>query len=478
MPNIYYVRSDGNNSHSGTGYDAANAWATIAKAVSMVAAGDVVRVGPGIYREIVTIATNGTLANPITWWGDKEAQYFTDMNPGYVRITGCDVNEFGQATGNIFGLNAKAYQVVRGFVIDGGKSVSATAGIYNSTTSDVYDCIIQGVAYGIRNVRSVYRCLAAASLYSFFSITNTYNSVAIGSGIGFYGAINTYNCIAVNSAYGWRQGTTVSNCTVIGCANGYINVDTTVQATTNCKAIGCQYGFYGTGANLTIVKGKAINCGVGAYGTSNVALLNVSDCKYSNCTLTQRGGEYDTGTMIEAKFEGFTDISRLLKISNSLRYDFFETGTGSTQSFTENYDIEGLNRFLGDGIIDMGCHEYSNTSVSYTEYKTYAPSVQINSIGTKRLIIPVKTGLSKTISCWVKFNLDSGIIYPSMKISSREDILTTNPIYATASGIGSVYEQLSLTFTPKATGMIYIDFNNNSNGSGGLAVSNFSDISL
>ena len=477
MPNIYYIRPDGDNSHSGTGYTAANAWATLAKAVSMVAAGDIVRIAPGTYREIVTIATNGTLANPIMWWGDKEAQYFTDMNPGYVRITGCDVNEFGQSTGAVFNCNSKAYQVIRGFVIDGGKSAISTYGIYNGTTSDAYDCIIQGVYQGIRNFRNVYRCIITSSNYGTYSVLNVYNSITIGCTSAFAGASYVYNCLAVGGNAGFAINQNVINCTAYGGTYGFYNIGTYMQSTINCKAIGCQYGFAGSSTYLSIAKGKSISCQYGTYGTSNTALLDISDCKHSNCYAMQRGGGYDTGTMIAAKFEGFTDISRLLKIVHALRYDLYEEGTGAAQVFTENYDIEGLPRIMGTAL-DLGAHEYSNNYLSFTEYRTFAPSIQINNIGTKRLTITVKNGVPKTISTWVKFNLDSGVVKPQLYIWAREDILTINPISVSATGAGTSYEQLSSTFTPKSSGLLFIEFKNMEIGSSNLAVANFSDIQL
>ena len=102
MPTYYVSATTGDDTD--TGLSAALAWATITKAVGMVAAGDTVYIGPGTYREKPSLTTAGTLGNVISWIPDPEAQYLTSDNPGIVRVTGCGVDEI-PTTGVVWTVN-------------------------------------------------------------------------------------------------------------------------------------------------------------------------------------------------------------------------------------------------------------------------------------------------------------------------------------------------------------------------------------
>jgi len=67
----YYVRTDGNNSNSGTENTAGGAWLTVQKAASTMVAGDTAIVADGSYAEIVTSGAAGTLESPITFQGQS-----------------------------------------------------------------------------------------------------------------------------------------------------------------------------------------------------------------------------------------------------------------------------------------------------------------------------------------------------------------------------------------------------------------------
>jgi hypothetical protein len=62
----FNVSMSGNDENSG-GSD--SPWRTIGKANSVVKAGDVISIGPGVWEEKITIASGGTAENPIIWSG-------------------------------------------------------------------------------------------------------------------------------------------------------------------------------------------------------------------------------------------------------------------------------------------------------------------------------------------------------------------------------------------------------------------------
>lgn len=88
----YYVRTDGNDANAGTGPDAANAWATVAAAVTKsLSAGDIVYVKSGNYSGLVNPSVNGTAANPVKFIADS-AGTVSDWAPGNVVLSASGPN--------------------------------------------------------------------------------------------------------------------------------------------------------------------------------------------------------------------------------------------------------------------------------------------------------------------------------------------------------------------------------------------------
>jgi hypothetical protein len=345
----YYVRTDGNNSNSGTGYTISEAFLTVAKAVSVVAAGDTVRIAPGTYFETMTLATAGTLENPITWHGDKEAQYFLDLKSGAVRITGCNnVTGIGEGT-IIVNINSKGYNYFYNFVFD-GCATGLNNGVSNcATLTKFYDCIISASRYAVDGVLNsktfLYKCLLVGGSAGSYRCT-CYNCLGSGGGQstasgGFNNSI-CYNCTAIGM-YGFYFSTCY-NCTNFFGYAGFLNC-----TATNCVAYNNYLGYYGTSLNKYI-KCKSISNYFATYGTSLTQLLNINDFTYSNCEYPSRGLGYDIGTPTEAKYEGYTDISKLLKLATALKFDISETGWSSD---LHNYTVTGnstaANDYVGIG---------------------------------------------------------------------------------------------------------------------------------
>lgn len=84
----YYVRQtvgdDGRDGRS-----PATAWRSLAKLSTALRAGDTVYVGPGLYREQVTVGSDGTTAARIVFVADRTGEHTGDP-PGTVMITGAD----------------------------------------------------------------------------------------------------------------------------------------------------------------------------------------------------------------------------------------------------------------------------------------------------------------------------------------------------------------------------------------------------
>src|SRR3990172_3301306 len=98
-----------------------------------VVAGDTVYVGPGTYRELLTVDVSGTAGNPITYIGDYSGVN-TDGVGGVVRITGSD-NDQTAIRGNCISAVAKNYRSFTGFLFDttSGVMITSTSGGTNWT---------------------------------------------------------------------------------------------------------------------------------------------------------------------------------------------------------------------------------------------------------------------------------------------------------------------------------------------------------
>src|SRR3989475_11943997 len=84
----YYVRQTvGDDSHDGTSPE--TAWQHIGKLSAAMQAGDIAYVGPGLYRDQITVLNDGAPDKRITFIADTTGQRTGDP-PGIVMITGAD----------------------------------------------------------------------------------------------------------------------------------------------------------------------------------------------------------------------------------------------------------------------------------------------------------------------------------------------------------------------------------------------------
>lgn len=111
-----YVGAGGNDANDGLSW--ANRKLTLNGAEdSPVAAGDTVYVGPGAYRETLTVDVSGTAGNPITYIGDYTGAN-TDGVGGVVRITGSNDDITATRTRCIHAAAARSYRTFRGFTLE------------------------------------------------------------------------------------------------------------------------------------------------------------------------------------------------------------------------------------------------------------------------------------------------------------------------------------------------------------------------
>jgi parallel beta-helix repeat protein len=217
----YYVGIGGNDGNTGLSW--AQRFLTLNAAEDEpVASGDTVYVGPGTYREMLTVDIDG--ASMITYIGDVSGEN-TDGVGGIVRVTGSD-NDTSANRAYCITATSKDYRTFRGFTFDG----AATACVYADSCTDwvIEDFGIspqQDNDYGMH-------------------LSGTYDTVTIRRGciLGADTGIRITNAGDVSATSFTIENVIVTACGVYGI---YIqNVDTiTIK---NCTITGNTYGVYTT----------------------------------------------------------------------------------------------------------------------------------------------------------------------------------------------------------------------------------------
>lgn len=255
-----YVGAGGNDANDGLSW--ANRKLTLNGAEdSPVAAGDTVYVGPGAYRETLTVDVSGTSGNPITYIGDYTGAN-TDGVGGVVRITGSNDDQTATRTRCIT-ASAKAYRTMRGFTMDGVTSSSIAVYLTGAGCTDwiIDECYIaapvggtgiycDGASQARVTVSACYIEGEPSAIGIYFSHGSTLNDVAhvventiihaASAAGGVYsfkvGGVTVKNCAVLDAGVGIRvqsalavgQTLTVRNCIVARCATG-------LQATTTAE---------------------------------------------------------------------------------------------------------------------------------------------------------------------------------------------------------------------------------------------------
>lgn len=225
----YYVGIGGADSDPGTSWGTRKLTLNGAENIPVVA-GDTVYVGPGTYRELLTVDVAGTAGNPITYIGDYTGAN-TDNVGGLVRITGSDNDQTATRVQCINLPNARSYRTFTGFMLDTvtGNHIFLTASSTNLTVSNC--CIQTGTSSGA--------CIAINGTGGAHLIENCF-ILTLGIAIQFIHtstvddtASVVQNCImsvgGVSQAVGVRVdrvgGITVRNCSIFG-GNNSIRVQT------------------------------------------------------------------------------------------------------------------------------------------------------------------------------------------------------------------------------------------------------------
>lgn len=219
---VRYVGPGGSDSNNGLSW--ANRKLTLNGVEDTpVAAGDVVYVGPGTYRETLTIDIDGSSGSPITYIGDITGEH-TDGVGGVVRITASD-NDQSVARSAVFGGTSYGqYRTFRGFTLEGGSGAMAAYQVFGQSMI-LEDCQVVlyanalGLVFeqvsGLRVRRNLFIAPVSSNVYIFQINSGTSNqdvlienNVFLGGNIPIYvtstGGITVRNNLFLCNSYAIR----------------------------------------------------------------------------------------------------------------------------------------------------------------------------------------------------------------------------------------------------------------------------------
>lgn len=455
----YYVKKTGNDSNAGTSESLA--WLTVTKAFQTAAAGDIVYIAPGIYREKPTVANSGTSGNKIKFIGDPDCAHFTNEKPGIVRITGCGTGEI-PTSGTIITAQ-KTYLEFHNLHIDGNTSNYAITSL-NVYLPLVKNCFFQNCYYGPQYC-AVEDCVMIGCYYGMYYGTAK-RTVIVGRYYCFANVQGLDSCIAIGGYRGFFYCTvSVINCTAIGCYVAFYFSGTSIVAV-NCVAYSCYTAFN------TL---KAFNCAALACSIAfNGCIRN--DCYYSGVSTVDSGtcsadSGYASPVEVSGQLFNFSKLDILKLFVPYLMTPLLNAGT-SSQGTPPTNDVLNLTLQQGNGatppIGAFGAHAYT---LNFTSYYSTAPSIDFTTGGEKIFKFFAKAGVAFTKNVWTKYTPNGeDVIYP--QLIARGDYITTQT--DTGSTIDT-WEQLTVSATPTKDCVIELIIKSRGTSTGD--VTKFSDFS-
>lgn len=430
-----------------------------------VVAGDTVYVGPGVYRETLTIDVPGSSGSIITYIADVTGEH-TDGVGGIVRVTGSD-NDQSATRARCIDCNGKDYRTFRGFHFDTvtGNTIYIYGGSDHIT---IEDCFAEGYFYNGTILVSgtpqsdvtIRRCVFIGSRIA----VNFVHSADVSASNHL-----VENCLIIGmSAYGVNVenigDVTVRNCTILG-ANRGIMIGVSVPAgeqtiVNNCIIAYCQTGLQATAtSDMTedyntfwgnITDRTSVNTGANSQAYPPLLLP----------PLLHSGASQASGYTLPWWFGELSEWSQVRAI------------TGSNEP---SVDLQGIGRPATASKNSWGALQFHDMERDTgTTRGGSTASIKLADAGRHQIWVPVANE-STTISVYVYREANYAGTLPQMIIKQpgQSDRTTTD------TGSASQWNQLSDTFTPSAdTDFVVVELVSNNTATSGNYDVFFDDLAV
>lgn len=457
----YFVGIGGSDASNGLSW--ANRKLTLNGAEDVpVTAGDTVYVGPGEYRELLTLDVSGSGGSPITYIADVTGEKTDDVG-GIIRVTGSD-NDQAATRANCVDSNSRTHRTFRGFLFD--LVTSVLVDVADGTDWIIEDCsFLNSEDRGLRfsgtgqascTVRRCFFPACAGQMINFEAGSATTSTGHLVENCLFIaGGSDSINIDLVG-------GLTIKNCTFIGAADDHIDVS--VSAGTGA-------GQFTTVNNciLCMADGGALE---GAVSGDIIENYNTFFGNGSDRINTATGGNSQTypplwsapilldGLKFPFLFGVLSEWSQVLGIA----------GTGESTD-----DLFGMARPTTAAKKSWGALQFVDVERETTTTRGGSTaSVKLADAGRHQIWVPV-TNISTTIEVYVNREANYAGTNPQLVVKQPgvADDTTTD------AGSSGSWNQLTTTLTPSAnTDYVVVELVSNNTATSGSFATYFDDLSV
>ena len=418
MANFYISNQNGDDANDGsTPALAKKTINTITNASR--SAGDVIYIGPGVYREIVMTTSNGADGNPIKIIGDPQAIHLTGDTAGIVRVTGCNEDEEPSNNLYIIDMVSISYWEIWNLHVDGNEQPKGSAAGYkyvieaSNYTISGFNCYITGGGYAAVSRGSWFDCvmigcyIGAYKAYASRCVVIAPYQPVLGTVVadelsqahecliigGYYTSYKSsiHNCITLGGTYGHRESRVNSSMQVAANSPFYL-CDIAHDAWVNhCYSFGC----------------------TNSHSGSDTGIIKLVSANHRNWSSANTSGP-DTANSISGAWITF-DYNKLIGLKNAFEpvnnwhaiSGWADTNITLTAATSGSHDILYRDRYMKSSTTscDVGPYEMSNSELS-EESDVYTYSV--SGIGEQKFKIAAATG-DVTIEFDSKMTLGTGV---------------------------------------------------------------------
>ena len=400
---IYYLRTDGNDSNTGTGPATSQAWATLGKALGStgIKSGDILYIAPG--KHTCNGVTTAISPNPSALTriiGDVNSLYFSDILPGEVRFNHYTTNDnTAGIAGNMLGIG-NDYLSFENINFAGYANQNNAYMIYNSggkTNLKFYRCKFYQASRSL-NVRSTVTCEgystdtlmnltidscvffgASLSLTTPVGTTNTLDNTKVINNL-FISPISFTTAISITSSgsTGFVIGQVIANNIFIACSIG-IQISTNPFTTSTLNTTYC----YKIVNNLFTLCGTTISA---AGGNRQYSYIDVNNRHVGG----SRSGSFLSDSSLCS--DGYPDLD--LYSALQLGYDNVvpfaprrygvNSATGSATGSTQDYfgstwtTAPSIGPFQLNSVTGLSYYQPIEKNVSYLNVAYGSTSQSIN----------------------------------------------------------------------------------------------------